>query len=249
MVACTWIITFSIMIPTWLNRWGKFGMDYSIGSCSILPDDNGHSPKESLFVVAFVVPCLCITLCYARILCLVRQAAFRSREPALKGTSFLSQPSSSSQPYQKSTANIPKTPSTPAIASPKPFEVNADDIEYIDVSDSNDTPSTFNIKMEKTKSNEKVRFLYSVLLFIFVVFFAFFKTDSIPKILTQKIFIVAYYFCRFLFHDETVCKSYSYNLFYMTNLARYTRISCSLVMTKITSRVLICILVLFRLLF
>lgn len=161
MVACTWIITFSIMIPTWLNRWGKFGMDYSIGSCSILHDDNGHSPKETLFVIAFVVPCLCITLCYARILCLVRQAAFRSREPALKSTSFHSQPSSTSQTNQKSTASIPKTPSTPAITEPKPFEVNSEDIEYIDVSDSNDAPYTFNIKMEKTKSNDKVSIFHA----------------------------------------------------------------------------------------
>lgn len=81
MVAATWIGAFSILIPTSRGVWGTFGLDTEIGSCSILPDKNGNSPKEFLFIMAFVVPCFCIVVCYARIFYIVRKAAFRTREP------------------------------------------------------------------------------------------------------------------------------------------------------------------------
>ncbi|XP_055844572.1 G-protein coupled receptor moody [Episyrphus balteatus] len=81
MIAATWIGAFLILIPTYRGIWGSFGLDIEIGSCSILPDENGNSPKEILFIMAFVVPCLCIIVCYARIFYIVRKAALRSREP------------------------------------------------------------------------------------------------------------------------------------------------------------------------
>ncbi|EDV91787.1 G-protein coupled receptor moody [Drosophila grimshawi] len=78
MVAGTWLITFSIMIPTWRGVWGRFGLDTSIGSCSILHDKYDRSPKEFLFIAAFMLPCICIVICYARIFLLVRQATIRA---------------------------------------------------------------------------------------------------------------------------------------------------------------------------
>jgi len=79
MVACTWIFGFGALIATWFGKWGKFGLDTRIGSCSILPDSDGHSPKEFLFIVAFVIPCLAIVVCYARIFYIVRNTALKSR--------------------------------------------------------------------------------------------------------------------------------------------------------------------------
>lgn len=79
MVACTWIFGFGALIATWFGKWGKFGLDARIGSCSILPDSYGHSPKEFLFIVAFVIPCLAIVICYARIFYIVRKTALKSR--------------------------------------------------------------------------------------------------------------------------------------------------------------------------
>ncbi|XP_052742060.1 G-protein coupled receptor moody [Bicyclus anynana] len=81
MVASTWAFSFGALIATWLEKWGRFGLDPSIGSCSILPDRNNRSPKEFLFVGAFMLPCLAIVICYARIFCIVREAAQRSRAP------------------------------------------------------------------------------------------------------------------------------------------------------------------------
>lgn len=41
------------------------------------------SPKEFLFLMAFVVPCLSIVICYARIFYIVRKTALKTQEPPL----------------------------------------------------------------------------------------------------------------------------------------------------------------------
>ncbi|CAK9823843.1 G-protein coupled receptor moody [Anthophora retusa] len=80
MVLSTWILGFGVLIITWFESWGRFGLDVAIGSCSILPDTNGRSPKEFLFIVAFLIPCIAIVVCYARIFYIVRKTAFKSRK-------------------------------------------------------------------------------------------------------------------------------------------------------------------------
>ncbi|XP_028050864.1 G-protein coupled receptor moody [Monomorium pharaonis] len=79
MVVAIWIVAFGLLIVTWFERFGRFGLDPAIGSCSILPDVNGRSPKEFLFVLAFLVPCFAIIICYARIFYIVRETASKSR--------------------------------------------------------------------------------------------------------------------------------------------------------------------------
>ncbi|XP_067011551.2 G-protein coupled receptor moody [Anabrus simplex] len=79
MVACTWLFGFGALVATWFGKWGRFGLDDQIGSCSILPDQHNRSPKEFLFIVAFVIPCLAIVVCYARIFYIVRKTALKSR--------------------------------------------------------------------------------------------------------------------------------------------------------------------------
>lgn len=83
MVLATWTAAFGVLIVTWFERFGRFGLDPEIGSCSILPDVNGRSPKEFLFILAFLVPCLAIIVCYARIFYIVRQTASKSRGKTL----------------------------------------------------------------------------------------------------------------------------------------------------------------------
>ncbi|XP_050476449.1 G-protein coupled receptor moody [Bombus huntii] len=79
MILSTWTIAFGALVVTWFGNWGRFGLDVAIGSCSILPDVNGRSPKEFLFVVAFLIPCIAIVVCYARIFYIVRKTACKSR--------------------------------------------------------------------------------------------------------------------------------------------------------------------------
>lgn len=78
MVASTWLCAFGTLVPTWFGKWGRFGLDVNVGSCSILPDDDGYSPKQFLFIVAFIIPCFFIAICYARIFYIVRMTARRS---------------------------------------------------------------------------------------------------------------------------------------------------------------------------
>lgn len=46
MVAGTWLGAFGTLIPTWRGTWGTFGLDKSIGSCTILPDKDGKYNVE-----------------------------------------------------------------------------------------------------------------------------------------------------------------------------------------------------------
>ncbi|XP_078038774.1 G-protein coupled receptor moody [Augochlora pura] len=83
MVISIWFVAFGVLVVTWFESWGRFGLDTAIGSCSILPDVNGRSPKEFLFVVAFLIPCVAIVVCYARIFFIVRRTAWKSKKRSL----------------------------------------------------------------------------------------------------------------------------------------------------------------------
>ena len=72
-VAATWVFGFVFLVPTSLSMWGQFGLDLSVGSCTIILDEHGRSAKEFLFVFAFLSPCLAIIVCYARLVSTIRQ--------------------------------------------------------------------------------------------------------------------------------------------------------------------------------
>lgn len=78
MLIFIWLLSFGVMIPTWFQKWGRFGLDCKIGSCSILPDGKNRSPKKVLFLTAFILPCVAIIVCYARIFFIVRKATKKS---------------------------------------------------------------------------------------------------------------------------------------------------------------------------
>lgn len=52
---------------------GAFGYDSKLGTCSILEDEHGRSSKKVLFVIAFIIPCLIIIGCYAKIFWVVHK--------------------------------------------------------------------------------------------------------------------------------------------------------------------------------
>lgn len=79
MISGIWVIAFVFMLPTWSGHWGRFGLDTAVGSCSILSDERYRSPKIILFSLAFLVPFLCILVCYPRIYWLVRKST-RSKQ-------------------------------------------------------------------------------------------------------------------------------------------------------------------------
>lgn len=54
MVAGTWLAAFGTLIPTWRGKWGRFGLDASIGSCTIIPE-NGEFLVSLFFIVKEIV--------------------------------------------------------------------------------------------------------------------------------------------------------------------------------------------------
>ncbi|XP_052126966.1 G-protein coupled receptor moody-like [Frankliniella occidentalis] len=117
MVGCTWVCGFGALVATWLGKWGRFGLDQHIGSCSILPDAHGRSPKEFLFITAFVIPCIAIAGCYARIFYIVRQTALKSRlSSGARQSVRCGSTRSARRPASSSTTTGPST-STAASAS------------------------------------------------------------------------------------------------------------------------------------
>lgn len=119
MIAVLWLFCFCILIPTWHEVWGRFSLDTKVGSCSIIPDVHGNSPKKYLFVGGFLIPGLAIMVCYARIFIIVRQVAKKSR-PTLQirpksevDTGSSIQMESSLQTTSKHTSLPPKRPNNP----------------------------------------------------------------------------------------------------------------------------------------
>ncbi|XP_039497464.1 protein trapped in endoderm-1 isoform X1 [Drosophila santomea] len=152
MVAGTWVTTFSIMIPTWRGVWGIFGLDVDIGSCSIMHDRYGRSPKEFLFIAAFMVPCICIVICYARIFLLVRKAAIRAGTAGKSNVSDVT-PTSTTQ-HQTQAVAMPKKPEKASTSSGeahepiagRPFVVE-EHLAYIDDNASADSlPISYSIR-------------------------------------------------------------------------------------------------------
>lgn len=102
MVLSTWLGAFGALVPTLLELWGTFGLDPAIGSCTILPDRDGNSPKEFLFVFAFVLPCVAICVCYARIFFIVHRADKKSHSSGqriLKVNGKRKKPQTLTSPY------------------------------------------------------------------------------------------------------------------------------------------------------
>ncbi|CAH1173940.1 unnamed protein product [Phaedon cochleariae] len=69
-----WAFSYGLQIPTLLGKWGVFGMDEKLGTCSITTDKYGHSSKTALFVIGYAAPCIVIVLCYAKIYWVVRRS-------------------------------------------------------------------------------------------------------------------------------------------------------------------------------
>lgn len=78
-IATIWVFSFAMLLPTLFGKWGKFGFDPKILNCSIL-EVGGRSPKTFLFVFGFLLPCLVIVFCYARIFWVVVRSKTKVRK-------------------------------------------------------------------------------------------------------------------------------------------------------------------------
>ncbi|XP_017785467.1 PREDICTED: protein trapped in endoderm-1 [Nicrophorus vespilloides] len=70
-LAFIWTISFVILLPPLLGVWGDLGLNKTTFSCTILKNENG-SPKDAIFIVGFVLPCVVIITSYSCIFWKVR---------------------------------------------------------------------------------------------------------------------------------------------------------------------------------
>ncbi|KAG5880715.1 hypothetical protein JTB14_025558 [Gonioctena quinquepunctata] len=77
-----WGIAFLLMVIPLLGLWGQMGLNPATFSCTILKK-NGKSPKNMIFLVGFILPCVVIILAYSCIYCSVRKSRkkLRSHQP------------------------------------------------------------------------------------------------------------------------------------------------------------------------
>ncbi|XP_042862934.1 alpha-1D adrenergic receptor-like isoform X2 [Penaeus japonicus] len=84
MIAFCWVFAFVMLLPTLLNKWGRFGFDPRLQTCSIL-DDNNKSPKQVLFGIGFCVPAIIIVICYSLIFFVIHKSEMRMRHHSTRG--------------------------------------------------------------------------------------------------------------------------------------------------------------------
>ncbi|XP_073834632.1 G-protein coupled receptor moody [Musca autumnalis] len=88
MIVFCWVFSYGMQLPTLVGAWGTFGYDPKLGTCSIREDDHGHSSKTTLFITAFVIPCLIIIACYTKIFWVVHKSEQRLKRHANKQNSI-----------------------------------------------------------------------------------------------------------------------------------------------------------------
>lgn len=118
MIVFCWTFSYGFQLPTLFKIWGKFGYDKQLETCSILPDDNNRSSKTALFIIAFVIPCIIIIICYSKIFWIVHKSEQRMRQH--EKAQF--EPSNNNQSTQNSNSNssdVPQTRPTREITRPK----------------------------------------------------------------------------------------------------------------------------------
>ncbi|XP_049284937.1 G-protein coupled receptor moody isoform X1 [Anopheles funestus] len=79
MIIACWLFSYGFQLPTLFGVWGKFGYNPQLGTCSILPDDEGRTSKTAMFIIAFIIPCIIIVICYSRIFCVVHKSDKRMK--------------------------------------------------------------------------------------------------------------------------------------------------------------------------
>ncbi|KAG0700410.1 G-protein coupled receptor moody [Chionoecetes opilio] len=79
MIAFCWVFAFVMLLPTLLSKWGRFGFDPRLQTCSII-DDQNKSPKQVLFGLGFCVPAIIIIICYSLIFYVIHKSEKRMRQ-------------------------------------------------------------------------------------------------------------------------------------------------------------------------
>ncbi|XP_045608301.2 G-protein coupled receptor moody isoform X1 [Procambarus clarkii] len=106
MIAFCWVFAFVMLLPTLLSKWGRFGLDRRLQTCSIL-DDSNKSPKQVLFGLGFCVPAIVIVICYSLIFFVIHKSEKRMRQHSTRGMNGAAPPSGPTlQPQSRVTTKV-----------------------------------------------------------------------------------------------------------------------------------------------
>ncbi|XP_059622279.1 G-protein coupled receptor moody isoform X2 [Phlebotomus argentipes] len=125
MILFCWFFSYGMQVPTLLGVWGAFGYDPNLGTCSILKDEYGRSSKTPLFVIAFIIPCLLIVLCYTRIFWVVHKSEMRMKQHASVANAVPNnlRPTIVSRPASCSQLTDSASPARPPSTAPQPVRI------------------------------------------------------------------------------------------------------------------------------
>ncbi|XP_068218719.1 G-protein coupled receptor moody-like isoform X2 [Palaemon carinicauda] len=101
MIAFCWVFAFVMLVPTLLKKWGRFGFDRRLQTCSIIDDDN-KAPKQVLFGLGFCVPAIVIVICYSLIFIVIHKSEKRMRHHSTRGMNGSHTTGSSLQGHSRS---------------------------------------------------------------------------------------------------------------------------------------------------
>jgi hypothetical protein len=73
MILGSWLFSFLMMTPPLLGIWGDLGLNPATFSCTILPGENGKSPKK-FFAFGFLITCVTVIVSYTCIFIKVKQS-------------------------------------------------------------------------------------------------------------------------------------------------------------------------------
>ncbi|XP_033219859.1 G-protein coupled receptor moody-like isoform X2 [Belonocnema kinseyi] len=82
MILFCWLFSYGMQTPTLVGAWGQFAYDPNLETCSIVRDVRGYTSKTFLFVTGFIIPCIVIIKCYAKIFWVVHKSEATMRKHA-----------------------------------------------------------------------------------------------------------------------------------------------------------------------
>ncbi|XP_066974186.1 G-protein coupled receptor moody-like isoform X2 [Macrobrachium rosenbergii] len=105
MIAFCWVFAFVMLVPTLLKKWGRFGFDRRLQTCSII-DDNNKAPKQVLFGLGFCVPAIVIVICYSLIFIVIHKSEKRMRHHSTRGMNGAHATGSALQGHSRSRTKV-----------------------------------------------------------------------------------------------------------------------------------------------
>ncbi|XP_046463209.1 protein trapped in endoderm-1-like [Daphnia pulex] len=114
MILGSWLFSFLMMTPPLLGIWGDLGLNPATFSCTILPGENGKSPKKFFFAFGFLIPCLTIIVSYTCIFVKVKQSRrnVMAHSPGTSGGNNRAEEHQANVPVMKSVNKKPGKKST-----------------------------------------------------------------------------------------------------------------------------------------